>query len=242
MKAILTWHAIDESQSPICVGEAAFADQVAFLASRRVRVTRLADILAAEDDAVALTFDDAFASFTERAWPRLRDAGLPATVFVVTDHVGECNRWGNRREPGIPDLALASWDSLARVAAEGAEIGCHSRRHPRLDTIDDAALEEETYGACQILRERLGVAATSYCYPFGVAGRRERDVAARQFKLGVTTEHRLLKREEDPFLLPRLDVFYFNRPGALNSFGSDGFRTEVMFRAALRRLRRIATG
>lgn len=241
MKAILTWHAIEETPSPISVGRGAFADQVAFLASSRVRVAPLSDILEAEDDAVALTFDDAFASFSEHAWPMLRDAGLPATVFVVTDHVGDCNRWGNRAEPGIPDLPLANWDDLARVADEGAEIGCHSRRHPRLDTIDDAALEEETHGACQILRERLGIAPTSYCYPFGVAGRRERDAAAREFKLGVTAEHRLLRRKEDPFLLPRLDVFYFNRPGALNGFGSHGFRAGVMFRAALRRLRRIVT-
>lgn len=242
MKAILTWHAIEESRSPISVGAATFADQVAFLASRRVRVIPLADILEAEDNAVALTFDDAFVSFTEHAWPMLRDAGLPATVFVVADRVGGRNRWSGQAEPGIPDLPLADWDALARVAAEGAEIGCHSRRHPRLDAIDDSALAEETHGACEILRERLGAAPTSYCYPYGVAGRRERDAAARQFRRAVTTEYRLLTQEEDPFLLPRLDVFYFNRPGALNGFGGSGFKARVMFRAALRQLRRAATG
>jgi peptidoglycan/xylan/chitin deacetylase (PgdA/CDA1 family) len=241
MKAILTWHAIEDSPSPISVGTAAFADQVAFLASR-VRVVPLADILTADDDAVALTFDDAFASFTDRAWPRLRDAGLPATVFVVTDRVGGRNRWSGREEPGIPDLALADWDALARVADEGAEIGCHSRRHPRLVTIDDAALEEETDGACEILRERLGAAPSSYCYPYGVAGPREREAAARRFTRAVTADHRLLTGEEDPFLLPRLDVYYFNRPGALNGFGSRGFRAQVKCRAALRQLRRIAMG
>jgi peptidoglycan/xylan/chitin deacetylase (PgdA/CDA1 family) len=242
VKAILTWHAIDESRSPISVGAAAFADQVAFLASHRVRVVPLAEILTAEGDAVALTFDDAFTSFTDLAWPALRDAGLPATVFVVADRVGGRNRWNGRPEPGIADLALADWDALAGVAAEGAEIGCHSRRHPRLDRIDDAALEDETLGAREILRERLGVVPTSYCYPYGGVGRRERDATARYFQRAVTTEHRLLGGSEDPFLMPRLDLFYFNRPGALRGFGGLGFGTRVMFRAALRRARRVAMG
>jgi peptidoglycan/xylan/chitin deacetylase (PgdA/CDA1 family) len=242
MKAILTWHAIEDMPSPISVGAATFADQVAFLASQRVRVTSLGGILDADDDAVALTFDDAFTSFTERAWPMLRDAGLPVTVFVVADCVGGRNRWSGRAQPGIPDLPLADWDALARAAAEGAEIGCHSRRHPRLDAIDDGALAEETSGAFEILQQRLGVAPTSYCYPYGVVGQRERDAAARQFERAVTTEYRLLTDGEDPFLLPRLDVFYFNRPGALNRFGGQGFKARVRVRAGLRQFRRIATG
>jgi peptidoglycan/xylan/chitin deacetylase (PgdA/CDA1 family) len=242
VKAILTWHAIDESPSPISVGAAVFAGQVAFLASRQIRVVPLAEILAAEGDAVALTFDDAFTSFTEIAWPALRDAGLPATVFVVSDRVGGRNRWSGHPEPGIADLPLADWDALGRAAAEGAEIGCHSRRHPRLDTIDDVALADETLGACEILRERLGVAPTSYGYPYGVVGKRERDATARHFERAVTTEHHLLRTVEDPFLLPRLDLFYFNRPGTLNGFGGPGFAARVAVRGALRQARRVAMG
>ena len=90
MKAILTWHAIDESRSPISVSREVFADQVAFLASGRVRVVPLGSILTESGDAVALTFDDAFTSFSEVAWPALRDAGLPATVFVTIALSGFC--------------------------------------------------------------------------------------------------------------------------------------------------------
>lgn len=237
MKAIITWHAIENSRSPICVRTAVFADQVAFLASGRVQVVALGDILKTQGDAVALTFDDAFTSFPEIAWPMLRDANLPATVFVVSDRVGGLNRWTGHPSPGIPDLPLASWDALATVAGEGAEIGCHSRRHPRLDTIDGAALEDETAGASAVLHERLGTLPTSYCYPYGAVGPRERGVVARLFARAVTTEHRLLRDTEDPYLLPRLDAFYFNQRGALDRFARTGFATRVWWRGGLRRLR-----
>ena len=240
MKAILTWHAIDESQSPISVSRAVFADQMSFLASGRVRVVPLASIRAAEGDAVALTFDDAFTSISEVAWPALRDAGLPATVFVVTDRVGDRTRWNGRQQAGIPELPLADWTTLSRLVDGGLEVGCHSRRHPPLDAIDDAALEDETLGAREILRERLGVSASSYCYPYGAVGARERHVVARYFERAVTTEHRLLGGNEDPLLMPRLDLFYFNRVGALNEYGEPGFAARVMVRSALRRVRRLA--
>ena len=242
MKAILTWHAVEDVTSPITVARSTFEDQVAFLASGAVHVVPLADIGAAPDNTVALTFDDAFVSFTDYAWPRLRDAGLSATVFVVTDCVGGRNRWGGRTAPGIPDLPLADWDALARTAEEGAEIGCHSRRHPHLDRLDDVALEDETLGARERLRARFGVAPASYGYPYGAVGRRERDVTARYFERAVTTEHRALGGSEDRCLLPRLDLFYFNRPGALNGFGRPAFSARITARAALRRIRQIAAG
>lgn len=239
MKAILTWHSIDDSASPISVSRSVFVDQVRFLASGRVRVVPLASILSAEDDAVALTFDDGFASLPDDAWPALREAGLPATVFVVTDRVGDRNRWNGHPEPGIPDLPLADWDALSRLAAEGVEIGCHSRRHPRLNMLDDEALEDETRGAREILRQRLGVTASSYCYPYGAVGRRERDAVARHFERSVTTEHRLMGDVEDALLLPRLDLYYFNHAGALDGFGAPGFAARVKVRSTLRRVRRL---
>ncbi|HEX6314188.1 MAG TPA: polysaccharide deacetylase family protein [Gemmatimonadaceae bacterium] len=242
MKAILTWHSIDDSGSPISVSRSVFADQVRFLASGRVRVVPLASILSAEGDAVALTFDDAFANFSDGAWPALRDVGLPATVFVVTDRVGDRNRWSGHPEPGIPDLPLADWEALGRLAAEGVEIGCHSRRHPRLNAIGDEALEDETRGGRDVLRQRLGVTASSYCYPYGAVGRRERDAVARHFERAVTTEHRLMAEVEDALLMPRLDLYYFNQRGALDGFGAPGFAARVQVRSALRRVRRLAFG
>ena len=39
------------------------------------------------DRTLAITIDDAYSSVYEQAWPRLRDAGLPFTLFVATDPI-----------------------------------------------------------------------------------------------------------------------------------------------------------
>src|SRR5690606_36506277 len=95
MKAILTYHSVDPSGSPISIDRDAFRAHVRWLASGPIRVVDL-DVLIAlppETDAVSLTFDDGFENFASTAWPLLLDHGLPVTLFVVTGFVGRSNTW-----------------------------------------------------------------------------------------------------------------------------------------------------
>ncbi|MGH2475917.1 MAG: polysaccharide deacetylase family protein, partial [Candidatus Limnocylindrales bacterium] len=97
MLAILTYHRVDEpSTRPellpglISATPAAFAAQVDDLARHYAPVS-LAQVLDALEEprrlparAVLVTFDDAYADFAEHAWPVLRAAAVPATMFVPT--------------------------------------------------------------------------------------------------------------------------------------------------------------
>ena len=93
MRAILTYHSIDSSGSPISLSEEAFRAHVRFFGSGRVAVVPLADLpsMPDEQDAIAITFDDGFLNFTSSAMPQLSHLGFPATVFVVSDAVGGTN-------------------------------------------------------------------------------------------------------------------------------------------------------
>src|SRR5713101_6332064 len=109
MRAILTYHSIDDSGSAISIPPAVFKEHVRWISQRQIHVESLDDLLAgdkeAETDTVAITFDDGFANFT-LAVELLADYGLPATLFVVAGHVGGTNAWGGRTDPGIPTLPL----------------------------------------------------------------------------------------------------------------------------------------
>jgi peptidoglycan/xylan/chitin deacetylase (PgdA/CDA1 family) len=238
MRAILTYHSVDDSGSPISIDERAFARHVDFLASGRVRVLPLDELMAAaaDDDAVALTFDDGYRNFTAAAWPRLRDAGLPATLFVVTGRTGGDNRWDGRGAPA-PAFELLGWDELVDVAAQGVTLGSHSRSHPRLPGLTDDALDAEVAGSADDLEARTGIRPTAFCYPYGRFDERVAAAVSGRYRCACTTELRPLAAADPPERLPRLDAYYLRAPGRLEAWGSSRFRRLLQTRALLRRVR-----
>ena len=115
MRAILTYHSIDDSGSPISVSRQSFARHMEFLSDADLDVVPLAALVRTRSpkrDAVALTFDDGFANFMDEAVPHLRAHDFPSTVFVVTGHVGGTNSWGGSVVQGIPNLPT---DGLGRT-------------------------------------------------------------------------------------------------------------------------------
>jgi peptidoglycan/xylan/chitin deacetylase (PgdA/CDA1 family) len=242
MRAILTYHSIDDTGSPVSVSEPAFRRHVAWLASGAVRVVGLEEIAALppDADAVALTFDDGLVNFAERAWPLLREHALAVTLFVVTDAAGGTSAWGGRSEPGIPVLPLLDWDGLARLAADGVTLGAHGRTHADLRTLRGPALEDEVAGSAERVAARTGRRPAAFAYPYGRLSAAAVAAAARSFALACTTQYRPLPAHVKPLLLPRLDAFYFRARG-LEGWGSAAFRARVRARGVLRRLRRLAT-
>ena len=245
MRAILTWHSLDDSGSPISVAPDVFGRQVEFLASGRVRVVPLATIASSADDGadvVALTFDDGFANIGSIAVPLLCEHQLPATIFVVPEHIGGRNDWGGHSVPSIPTLPLMDWKSLGMAQESGLEIGAHTRRHRDLATLAGAALEDEVAGCVERIAAELGRRPTSFAYPYGSVGA-DAVIAVRDvYEQAVTTELRLLGSDDDRALLPRIDMYYFRGVGHLEAWGEVSFRRRLWLRAQGRRVRHLVAG
>ncbi|HUR27582.1 MAG TPA: polysaccharide deacetylase family protein [Planctomycetota bacterium] len=239
MRAILTYHSIDASGSPISIDAVSFARHVDFLASGKVRVVPLAEIEAARDadDVVAITFDDGLVNFENEAWPLLAERGLPATLFVVTGRVGKDNAWQGERDPRVPHVELLGWDALGKLAAQGLELGAHSRTHPHLEHISDARQVDEIEGAADDLLRYAGKRPHSFCYPYGTLDERAVARTARTYRRACTTELAVLDGRESAHRLPRLDAFYLRGAGRLESFGELAFRVRIQVLRAARNLR-----
>jgi peptidoglycan/xylan/chitin deacetylase (PgdA/CDA1 family) len=218
-------------------------EHAGFLAAGRVKVLPLADLpaLPDEQDAVALTFDDGFRNFASEAMPVLREKALPATVFVVSDAVGATNAWGGRELAGIPTLPLMDWDQLQAVASAGFEIGAHTRRHPHLTTLSASQVHDEAEGCVERIHAELGRRPGRFAYPYGDVNDAVARVARDLFTHSVTTEHRPLANNDDSARIPRLDAFYFQRPGALEEWGTPSFRHRIWMRGQARRVRELVT-
>ena len=241
MRAILTYHSIDRSGSPISIEPRQLAAHLAWLAAGPVRVMSLEALWRAGDsgDAVALTFDDAFSNFASEAAPLLAEHRLPATLFVPTDHVGGSNAWPGTGRGGVPSLPLLDWDALGRAAEQGVSLGAHGRRHVALAGLPAAELRDEVAGSAELLQQRTGVRPRTFAYPFGsvdaAAVRTVRDV----FEIACSTELRPLAAGDDPACLPRLDAYYLRDPRRLSSWGTPAFRRYLRVRAIGRRVRQL---
>jgi peptidoglycan/xylan/chitin deacetylase (PgdA/CDA1 family) len=240
MKAILTYHSVDETGSVISIDERSFRRHVAWLSSARINVVSLQQIpeVPDDEDAIAITFDDGLANFGEIAAPLLLEHGLPATLFVVSDAVGTTNVWPGGGDAGIPVMRLLDWTELGRLAEAGITIGAHTCTHPRLERLSADAVEREIVNSRARLASELGIQATTFAYPYGSVGAVARDVVSRTFRCGVTTRLSMLAPSDDAALLPRLDTYYLRAPGTLEAWGSSRFRIRMGLLARARNLRR----
>lgn len=106
---------------------------------------------------VGLSVDDAYESVYTRAWPILREAGFPLTVFVATDPV---------------DKAFSrymSWDQIKEIADQGVVIGSQTKGHPHMADLAPDAIKAELRTSNALFEEKLGHAPDLFAYPYGEA-------------------------------------------------------------------------
>jgi peptidoglycan/xylan/chitin deacetylase (PgdA/CDA1 family) len=215
----LAYHAVSAAwPSPLAVSAEQLEYQVSWLVRRGWTGTTFqrAVLDPPAGRTFAVTFDDAFESVIERALPVLSRLGVPATVFAPTAFMSARQQltW-----PGIDhwaesahadELTSMNWDDLRTLAGHGWEIGSHTRSHPHLDELDDAALRAELVDSRLECSSQLGSECLTLAYPYGSVDRR---VAAAARKAGYRAAAATSPpRERDVMRQPRVGVYRVDRP------------------------------
>ncbi len=230
MIAVLTYHAIDESGSPISVTTAQFAAHVRSLVQARIPIVSLEQLPAQQGPAVAMVFDDGFRSVLTHAKPLLDEAGAIATVFAVSAHVGADNRWAGRGDRAVPIAPLLSWDELGRLQQAGWSIGAHTQTHPRLSALSPDAAVQEVVGSADDIVRHLGMRPATFAYPYGSTSLAGIGAVRQHFQMGFTTVLREWQPwRDDRACVPRIDAYYL-RHRQLHDFGSMRFRMRLRVR------------
>ena len=110
------------------------------------------------DRTVAITIDDAYRSVYEVAWPMLKEAGLPFTVFVAPEGL----------DKQYPDYM--SWDQLRDLRDAGVHIGHHSYSHAHLPTLSADEILLDINKASERFQAELGFVPAIFAYPYGEYG------------------------------------------------------------------------
>jgi peptidoglycan/xylan/chitin deacetylase (PgdA/CDA1 family) len=213
---VLCYHAVSPRwEADLAITPAALDRQLSYVLQRGWRpVTFSEAVLGSSPGRVlSITFDDAFASVKEHAAPILQRYGAPATVFAPTAFMGGdaslvwagIDHWQQTANAG--ELKAMDWDDLGQLADAGWEIGSHTRTHPWLTRLDDAALSEELEASRQECSERLGRPCQTIAYPYGDVDVR---VAAAAAAAGYLAGARLSSglRSLGPYVFPRVGIYH----------------------------------
>jgi len=117
----------------------------------------------------SLTFDDGQVGQYQNAAPVLAAAGLHGTFYIISDALG----WGG---------SSMSAAQVRQLAAEGDEIGDHTRDHSTLTSLTAAQVDAEFADSVSALRTQAGVTPTTCAYPSGATDATVESIAAKYFR------------------------------------------------------------
>lgn len=175
------------------------------LGGRTLDLAQLGDHLSgrpAPPRGCVLTFDDGYADNVENALPVLEEAGMTATIFVVTDRAGGVNAWDARH--GDPPRRILTWERMRALDGRTLRFEPHSRTHPVLPEISRPAARDEIAGSKKRLEDELGREATVFSYPHGAFDPGvESLVREAGFRMAVTDRQGLNRPGGDPLRVKR---------------------------------------
>ncbi|HSS59976.1 MAG TPA: polysaccharide deacetylase family protein [Candidatus Limnocylindrales bacterium] len=112
---------------------------------------------------VAITFDDGYEDNHRYAWPLLKRHGFAATIFVVTDAIGESSSFDTAVYPADPMLSA---DQMREMSRDGITFGSHTCSHPlALTDLSEFELRREVAGSRSALEGVLDAPVTQFAYP-----------------------------------------------------------------------------
>jgi peptidoglycan/xylan/chitin deacetylase (PgdA/CDA1 family) len=210
---ILLYHRIaDDGPGSTRVAPARFEAHLDALVEGGYRVLPLDDLLAGAragslpPRAVALTFDDAYRSIHDNAFPLLAERGLPFTVFVATGPVDE--GFGS----------YLGWDELRKLAGSGlATFGGHSVSHAHLEARregEDAAgwrsrVRDEIVDSLGRLRSELGdTVLEAHAHPYGEYSRATEALLAAEGLWGLAQQSGAVGPGVKESRVPRFPLYH----------------------------------
>ncbi len=161
------------------------------------------------DRTVSITIDDGYLSTYTEAWPRLKAAGFPFTLFISTDYID-----GRQR-------GYMTWDQIREMVAGGAEIGGHGAAHAHYPEMTQEQMRQDIEKSNRRYQQELGKTPTVFAYPFGEMSIQSRDVLRSAGYVAAYGQHSGVAE-------PGLDMFYQPRFALNEDFGAQARFQQVI--------------
>lgn len=216
---VLMYHRIGDAQNDwerrFCISPERFAGHMRALQRRGMRpcsveefVGWLEGVGSLPKGSFLLTFDDGFVGVYDYAFPLLLKLRWPATVFLVSQLIGQKDEWTAHENPSGMTYPLLRRQEIEEMARGGISFQSHTRSHPDLRRLTWPDLINELAGARQDLEDLLGRRVPYFAYPYGwyndnVLGA----VKASGYAAAFSARPGFNRLGVDRYLIRRLDVY-----------------------------------
>lgn len=190
-----------------------FKRQLAYLSEQGFRTISFrqlfsGDSLDENQKYIIISFDDAYQSVFENAFPILRQFQFTATVFVISDFVGKQNRWDVNL--GGCKFSHLGWHELRQLANAGWEMGSHTLTHPDLLHCSESKLVRELEISRQTIERNTSTEVIALSYPFGRYNQRVQFAAQNAGYAGACTMQGGFAQVDQPFQVARQAVYLWD--------------------------------
>jgi len=213
---VLTYHRFGHARrDPFCVEVAAFEQQMAWLAERRLAIS-LRDVerfvhgaqdLA--DGSVLVTIDDGCPSVYAKALPVLLRYAIPAALFVPAGELVGADGHSAPAGDDAPDARMTRAD-LVDVARAGITVGSHAWTHHSLGAMSEGEIRDQLARSRAELEDAVGTPVTAFAYPYGTRAdydeRTARLLRETGYTIAFTSQHGAVRPGLDALTLPRVKV------------------------------------
>jgi len=177
-----------------------------------------------DENTVAITFDDGYESVYQHALPILEKYDAKATIFVISDYVGQENHWDVNI--GWLKFRHLNETQLIEIAQKGHEIGSHTCSHKVLVEEDERTILEDFKRSKAKLESLVKHEVRFIAYPFGRFNSRLVQLTSQAgYDAGcvfMPYNHELLK--SDPRLIYRQGIYLTDSAKSVIGKVTPGFR------------------
>ena len=217
---ILQYHHVDQgTPASTSITPELFAEHLDYLARHEFQVWPLTKVIAylkeqqtLPDKVVAITFDDAYRSVYEQAYPLLKERAWPFTVFISANQISE------------KDDNFMSWGQLKEMADNRATIANHTRTHAHLvRTYPNEnrqqwreRISQEIDDTEQLILKEVDQSVRLLAYPYGEYTNELKALVAELGYVGFGQQSGAVGKNGDLAALPRFPMTNFY--GAMTQF------------------------
>lgn len=219
---VLAYHRFTKDRSnKMSVAQEDFEAQMMYLKENGYHVVSLDQLLDFIDykaslpkKSVVITFDDAWRSIYDIAFPILKKFDFPATFFIYTDFIG-----GGK---------AMSWKQIKTLSENGYNIECQTKTHRNLASLKKnesfneylKSLEEEIRYPKDLIKKKLNKDCKYLAYPYG----KTNDIVISMLKKYGYRSAFTVDRGSNPFFI---DKYRIHRSVIYGKFDLEQFKKNL---------------